>query len=180
VILTEISEIKTGDVLFVWGNGPIDNAIEFVTHGPSHVAFFIDNQTVAEAQAGRTTGTSLTTDYLKEHDKQLEVWRDETLTEEERVKMVAYAKRHFGIHYDYLAILVELAHFELDLPINSFHEGKRRICSSYVNDIAKSVGRNWSSVPYAPAPVDLINSKKLTRKGALTWPMNIQKQNVNA
>jgi hypothetical protein len=175
----EISEIKPGDVLFVWGSGPIDNAIELVTHGPSHCALFLDSDTLSEAQAGRTTGTSPITDYLEENDKRLEVWRDESLSNADRKKMVAYAKRHFGIHYDYLAILVELARFELDIPINSFHEGKRRICSSYVNDIARSANHDWSAVPYAPAPIDLLNSGKLTRKGVLgPWGMSTQKQNV--
>lgn len=162
----EISEIKKGDVLFVWGNGFIEEAIEHVTRGPSHCALFIDNQTLVEAQGGRETGEVSLQDYLGA-DKKLEVWRDETLTDDERNKMVAYAKYHFGIHYDYLAILAELAHFELDIPLDNFNEGKRRICSSFVNDIAKSVGHNWSNVLHAPAPVDLLISGKLTRKGAL-------------
>jgi hypothetical protein len=162
----EIFEIKPGDVLFVWGNGFIDEAIEFVTHGPSHCALFLDNNTLAEAQIGRETGTVPLSDYLNTDDH-LEVWRDETLTEQERAKMVTYAKAHFGIHYDYLAILAELARFEIHVPINSFHEGKRRICSSFVNDCAKSVGRNWSNLSYTPAPIDLLTGGKLTRKGAL-------------
>ncbi|NRD80264.1 hypothetical protein HPT25_23360 [Bacillus sp. BRMEA1] len=162
-----INEIKPADVLFVWGTGFIDDAIEFVTHGPSHCALFLDNETLVEAQAGRDTGTMNLSFYLNTNAR-LEVWRDETLTDEDRSKMVSYAKEHFGIHYDYLAILAELARFELNIPINSFHEGKRRICSSFVNDIAMSVGHNWSKVHYAPAPVDLINSGKLTKKGALS------------
>lgn len=162
----DISEIKPGDVLFVWVNGPIEEAIEWVTHGPSHCALFIDHETVAEAQWGRTTGITPLFNYFLSHDR-LEVWRDETLTENERTRIVEYAKAHFGIHYDYLAILAELVRFEVHIPINSFHEGKRRICSSYVNDCAKSIGRDWSNIPYTPAPVDLMKSGKLTRKGAL-------------
>lgn len=45
----EISEIKPGDVLFVWGKGLVEETIEWVTHGPSHCALFIDNKTLAEA-----------------------------------------------------------------------------------------------------------------------------------
>lgn len=162
----EISEIKPGDVLFVWGKGLVDETIEWVTHGPAHCAIFIDNKTLAEAQAGRVTGTALLAYYLEEKYR-LEVWRDESLTDDERIQMVSYARNHFGIHYDYLAILVDLARFKLDIPLDNFHEGKRRICSSYINDCAKSVGHNWSSVDYAPAPVDLIKGGKLTQKGAL-------------
>ena len=160
-------EILPGDLLFVWGNGPIEEAIEWVTHGPSHCALFLDNKTVAEAQAGRESGTALLSDYVAS-GKRLEVWRDESLKDNERNKVVEYARQHFGIEYDYLAILAELARFELNIPINSFHEGKRRICSSYVNDCAKSINKNWASVPYTPAPIDLLKGGKLTRKGALT------------
>lgn len=159
-------EIKPGDILFIWGHGPIESAIEWVTHGPSHCCLFIDSTTLVEAQGGRETGTVQLSDYLATNDR-LEVWRDESLTDADRSKMVAYAESHFGIHYDYLAILMDLARFELGIPLDNMHEGKRRICSSYINDIAKSVGRNWSIVEYAPAPVDLLNSGKLTKKGAL-------------
>lgn len=175
-LIMDISKIKPGDVLFVWGNGLIEKAIEEITHGCSHCALFIDNNTLVEAQAGRKTGTIPLVEYLNS-DKHLEVWRDESLTDDERNQMVAYAKDHFGIQYDYLAILVELARFELNFPLN-FHEGKRRICSSFINDIVKSVGHNWSSVIHTPAPVDLLNSGKLTRKGELKWETNTQIQNV--
>lgn len=159
-------EILPGDILFMWGESIVDDAIELVSRGPSHCALFLDKQTLAEAQAGRESGTTLLSDYLNTNDR-LEVWRDETLTDEDRQKIVAYAKAHFGIHYDYLAILAELARFEAGININSFHEGKRRICSSYVNDCSKAVGRNWGNVAYTPAPVDLLKGGKLTKKGVL-------------
>lgn len=162
----EISEIKQGDILFIWGNGPIEEAIEWVTKGPSHCALFLDEHTLAEAQGGRESGEALLADYLNTGDR-LEVWRDETLTDEERKKIVDYAKDHFGIKYDYFAIFLELARFELNMPISYYHESKRRICSSFVNDCAKSVGRNWSNTPYTPAPIDLLRGGKLTLKGAL-------------
>lgn len=160
-------QILPGDILFVWGHGLIEETIELITHGPSHCAIFIDSETLAESQAGKVTGESLLSDYLSNKGDHLEVWRDETLNNDERKRIVDYAKKQFGTGYDYFAILVELARFEINLPINSFHEGKKRICSTYVNDCAKSVGRNWSNVPCAPAPIDLIRSGKLTRKGAL-------------
>lgn len=162
----ETSEILPGDLLFVWGNSFIEEVIEEVTHGPSHVALFLDEQTIAEANWNRTTGASPLSNFLSGKGR-LEVWRDDTLTDEERSKMVKYAREHFGIHYDYLGILVELARYELNFPLATLHEGKRRICSSYVNDCIKSIGRNWANVPYAPTPSDLLQGGKLTRKGAL-------------
>jgi hypothetical protein len=160
-------EILPGDVLFVWGDGFIDDAIEFVSRGPSHCAVFLDGQTVAEARAGRKSGTAYLDDYLSVKEKRLEVWSDETLTSDERKKMVAYAKAHFGIKYDYDAIAAELAHFELGITLSDkWDEGKEYICSFYVNDCGKSVRRKWAKVN-APAPVDLITGGKLTRKGVL-------------
>lgn len=160
-------EILPGDVLFVWGNGPIEEVIEEVTHGPSHCALFINDKTVAEAQWNRKSGPTPIKDYLNEKGHRIEVWRDETLTDKERNKIIDYAKNHYGIEYDYLAILAELVHFELNVPIESFHEGKRRICSSYVYDCGKSVGRNWANISHTPAPVDLLIGGKLTKKGVL-------------
>lgn len=161
-------DILPGDILFVWGESILDDAIELVSRGPSHCALVLDGQTLAEAQAGRETGIAYLADYQVAKEKQLEVWTDPTLTHDERKRIVDFAKSKFGEKYDYLAILAELARFEIGVPINSFHEGKRRICSSFVNDCGKSVGRNWSNLPYTPAPVDLLKGGKLTRKGVLS------------
>ena len=160
------SDILVGDVLFCWGDGFLKDTIELVTHGAYHCAIFIDNETVAEAQGMRKSGTSSLSSYLESGDK-LEVWRDTTLTDDERNQIVKYANNHFGIEYDYFAILMELIRFELGISITDFHEGKKRICSSFVNDCAKSVGKNWSNVDYVPAPIDLLKSGKLTFVGKL-------------
>jgi hypothetical protein len=166
-IYLKTKDILPGDVLFVWGKGPIDEAIEIITQGPSHCAIFLDSDTLAEAQAGRKTGKAYLSNYLAGNVRKLEVWRDETLNDNERKRIVDYAVKSFGIEYDYLAILAELARFELNIAFDHYREGKRRICSSYVNDCGKSVGRNWAKISYAPAPVDLLRGGKLTRKGVL-------------
>lgn len=158
------SEILQGDVLFVWGKRFIEEAIEHVTHGASHCALFVDSETLVEAQGGRTTGSSPLSSYLNTGDR-LEVWRDLTLTDDERSQIVKFAKDHFGIKYDYMAILEELVHFELGISIDDYHEGKRRICSSFVNDCAKSIGHDWANIKHVPAPQDLLVSGKLTRIG---------------
>lgn len=167
-ITLETKDILPGDVLIVWGENLIDDAIEFVTHGPSHCALFLDPQTLAEAQGGRVSGTALLADYQSAKEKRLEVWRDETLSDSERKSIIDYAIQHFGIKYDYFAILVELARFEIGIHISDFDEGKRRICSTYVNDCSNAVNRNWANVPYAPAPVDLLKGGKLRQQGILS------------
>lgn len=162
----EISEILPGDVLFLWGDGIIKSSIELITHGGAyHCAIFVDNETLVEAQGMMKSSTSPLSDYLNSNDK-LEVWRDTTLTEHEREQIVKYALNHLGTEYDYLAILAELMRYEFGIALDDYNEGKRRICSSFVNDCAKSVKKDWSNV-HIPSPADLLNSGKLKRIGKL-------------
>lgn len=158
-------EILPGDVLFVWGHDLVEEVVEWVTHGPSHCALFLDCNTLAEANVGKKTGETLLSDYVSSN-KKLEVWRDESLTPQDKEQIVIFAKSIFGTSYDYLAILVELLRFEANLPITSFREGKKRICSSYVYNCAKSVGKEWTKIK-TPAPVDLLGGGKLTLKGVI-------------
>lgn len=161
------SEILPGDVLFLYGEGFIKSAIEFVTHGAYHCAIFYDNETLVEAQGGRETGVVALSDYLHNGDR-LEVWRDITLTDEERNEVATYALHHSGIKYDYKGIWEELIHYELGVSIDDYNEGQRRICSSFVAECAiKSVKHNWVNIKHVPAPKDLQVSGKLTHIGNL-------------
>jgi hypothetical protein len=154
--------ILSGDLLFVWGHGIFDIAIDKVTHGASHVAMFLDENTLCEAQVFREIGEVKLDHYLKKADR-LEVWTDETLTNEERDKMIEYAKSLYGNKYDYLLIPLELLHFEFDMNINWYKEHGHRICSTFCNDIAKHVNHIWTDQEN-PAPCDLMNYGKLKRK----------------
>lgn len=163
----EVTEIKAGDILFVWGTSFIETAIEDITHGPSHCALFLDSETLIEAQGGRLSGKVPLSEYLNTNDK-LEVWRDPTLTDEERKIMVDYALTQEGIHYDYLAVLGEFLRFELNLPLKHWKEGDSRICSSFVCGIASnSVHHKWTSV-HLPAPYDVWADGFLQRIGGLS------------
>jgi hypothetical protein len=154
-------DVKPGDVLFVWGDGLISDIIEWVTDGPAHVALFIDEHTVAEAQGGRSIGERPLSYYL-ENAERLEVWRDETLTDAERAEMIRYARTLYGSPYDYALIPLEFAHFELGVDIGWYHENRGRICSTYVCECAAHVGRKWANTPN-PAPVDDMKGGKLAR-----------------
>lgn len=160
------SEILKGDLLFLSGKGIIKSIIEEITNSRYyHCAIFIDKENVVEAQGGRKSGTTPLSYYLNSGDK-LVVFRDVTLTDEERERIINYANSQSGLEYDYFGILAELARYELNISLDDYNEGKRRICSTFVNDCAKSVGRNWSNV-HIPSPADLLNSGKLKRIGQL-------------
>jgi hypothetical protein len=139
--------IKPGDVLFVWGKGIVPDIIEAVTHGPSHVAIFVYDTTLYEAQGGREIGDCPLTDYTLGDCERLEVWGDPDMTDEQRQKMVEYAKSLKGTPYDYVLIPLELLRVETGIPIGWYHENKHRICSSYVYDSATHAGRQWADDP---------------------------------
>lgn len=159
-------QIQPGDLLFVWGHGLIAGAIEHITHGPSHVALFIDENTICEAQGGRLVGEQDLSFYL-DSGARLEVWSDPTLTDLERTRMVAYAKQMYGTHYDYWLILLEALHFETGMKIDWYKNNQHLICSLFGYIVAKRVGHIWSQDPN-PAPVDLLNGGVLVKKGELT------------
>lgn len=152
--------IKPGDLIFILGNSFIDKAIEHVTHGPSHVAMFLDYNTLIEAQGGREVGTNNLSFYSS---KKCEVWTDPTLTDDERKQMIQYALSLQGTPYDYLLDILEFGHFEWGANINWFKESGHLICSTFVNKVGQRVNRAWSKV-VNPAPVDLLEGGILIRK----------------
>jgi uncharacterized protein YycO len=161
------SDIKKGDLLFLSGKGIIKSLIEWITHSKYyHVAIFVDDgKTVMESQGGRKSGTTLLADYLNTKDK-LVIYRDKSLTDCERKKIVVYALVHQGIEYDYMAILAELFRYEMHISLDDYNEGKKRICSSFVRDCGMAANRLWS-LEKVPSPQDLIAGKKLKRIGKL-------------
>jgi hypothetical protein len=160
------SEILPGDLLFVGGRGILKRLIEWITHSQYfHVAIFINDHEVIEAQGGRKSGKTPLSYYLNSKDK-LIIYRDKTLTNSERKKIVSYAINHQGIEYNYISILAELVRYELGVSLDDYDEGKKRICSSFVNECGFAGGRVWS-LQKVPSPQDLITSKKLTRIGKL-------------
>lgn len=158
--------LRPGDVLFVWANGWITDWIEAVTDGPSHAAMILDGETVCEAQGGKRVGERELAFYTEGEFERLEVWRDPTLTDADRGRMLQFAATLYGTSYDYLLIPLELAHFGLHLDLSWYQERGHLICSTYLSAIARSVGRSWSKVPN-PAPIDLMKSGALVKLGGL-------------
>jgi hypothetical protein len=155
-------DIRPGDVLFVWGTSFIDRGIELVTHGPSHCAIFKEPSIVIEAQGGRTVGETALSFYL-DGITRCEVWGDPMLTDEQRQRMIEYAKTLYGTPYDYLLIPLEFIHYEMGLPIGWFHENKHLVCSTLGYDIAAHEGLKWAASRLC-APEGLIDFGTLKKK----------------
>lgn len=151
--------VKPGDVLFVWGNALIDDAIEDITHGPSHVAIFVSEKRIAEAQGGIKVQENDSSFYSS---VKTEIWTDPSLTDTEREAMVSFAKSLYGMKYDYFLIPLEFFHFEFGEKLGWFREHEHLICSTYVSTIAEKVGKHWAEVKN-PAPVDLLRGGALKK-----------------
>jgi cell wall-associated NlpC family hydrolase len=160
------SEIKQGDLLFLSGKGIIETIIQWVTRSKFyHVAVFINDHELIEAQGGEKTSIVPLSKYLNSKDN-LYVYRDVTLTDYERYKIANYALSHQGIEYNYMSILAELLRYEMHILIENYNEGNKRICSSFVNDCFKSIGKKLSEQK-VPSPQDIVEGKVLTRIGKL-------------
>lgn len=161
------SEIKQGDILFVSGSGTIASIIQWITRSKFyHCAVFIDDGiNLVEANGGEKTSKVPLSNYLNSNNK-LYVYRLTSLSDLERYKVVNYALNHLGMEYDYMAILAELARYELGLSLKYYDEGNKRICSSFVNDCFLNIGKKLTIQP-VPSPQDLVNGKLLTLIGKL-------------
>lgn len=152
---------KSGDVLAVTGRDWIDKGIEWISHSKySHVAIFISEDKLFEAQGGRTLGECDLSYYLDSDSvARLEVWSDPTLTDSEREEIVKFAKSMNGIPYDHTVIPLEIAHFELGVKLDWYKSGKLD-CSEFVNACGEHVGKHWANVSH-PAPCEDIEGGKL-------------------
>jgi hypothetical protein len=156
----ETSEILQGDILFCSGKGIIQTLIQWITRSKFyHCAVFVDDNGISlvEAQGGEKTSIVPLSKYLNSNDK-LVVYRDLSLTNFDRYKIANYALNHLGAEYDYLAILAELARYELGVSLKYFNEGNKRICSSFLNDCYSSIGKSLSE-ERVPSPQDLVEGR---------------------
>jgi hypothetical protein len=159
-----MKKIEAGDLLFVWSDGWIGEEIEHITHGSSHVAVFVSEDKLYEAQGGRTLGECDLSFYLNNEEiSRLEVWTDPTWTDGERSKVPDVAKKYEGTEYNYEVIGLEFAHFELGLNIDWYSSKGKLDCSEYAKVMGLEFGKVWSKEVH-PAPVDLMNGGGLVKK----------------
>jgi hypothetical protein len=124
-------DIRQGDILFVYGEGLLDEAIEDITHGPSHCVVISsdNNQKVIEAQSFRQVGYQDLSFYLSSN---IRIYRLPNTQANIDLGM-QWLIRQLGRPYDYYDIFILFVRcmFKLKLP---WKEGKRILCSRLVRD----------------------------------------------
>lgn len=158
-----IITIKPADLIFVRGNGPIDHAIESISHSSyNHVAGLVKPNELFEAQALRNVGYQALDVYKGDAD----IYTCDELTDEQRQQIVQYVLDHQGEHYGYKLIAWEFAHFvfHVDLPMKDKDEPD---CSYLWQEAYRSVGVDLCPGLEYAAPGDLAESKLLRKVGEL-------------
>ncbi|PGZ95597.1 hypothetical protein COE51_19620 [Bacillus pseudomycoides] len=150
--------LKKGDVIAVYGeNDIVSLSIEIITHSPiSHVALVVDpeNKQLIEANMNRKIGYKSLDDY-RNHCLILSI---PSLTDEQRDKIVEYAKTQIGESYDFRAIIEEFLRYTLKFNfVPSEMNEKRFICSTLVNSAYLSAGVKLTN-QYLPSPNDILKS----------------------
>lgn len=159
--------LQAGDLIFVRGHltSLVDDAIKLAEHIETgmdfvkmytHCAIYIGDDTVAEAQGGRTTGPAPLSCYEGNYDIGYV-----NLTDEQRKAVVDEAKRQYGRPYDWLFIGAVALHDICDVDVE-YHEQKARVCSTYVNDVFKKACYITLSDKEYPTPEDIALSKYVT------------------
>jgi cell wall-associated NlpC family hydrolase len=152
-------DMKHGDLIFVRGTDTISRIIEWLTSSKySHVAMYIGNGEVIEAQRLRSVGLA----PLSEYDGKYDVYTCPTLTDDQRKQIIEYARSMGGIKYDYLDIarLFLRCVFRLELPID---DPTRIICSELIVKAYSKAGIKLvqGREDYDVTPEDVAESKML-------------------
>lgn len=146
--------VLPGDLIFVRGTSPLSRGIELAEHGRySHVAIYAGDGKVIEAQGGRTVGYNDLAAYAGKYDVgrvQCALFR--------RKQVLEYAKKQFGIRYDYtlIAFLFMKLTFQMDWSLK-YKEHQAFICSTLVNDAWGESGVRLCPNDY-PTPQELADS----------------------
>lgn len=154
-------KFQSADLIFIRSKRWIDFPIKLVTQSQyTHVAGYVDSNNLIEAQGLRKTGYVTPDTYLDVSD----VYRDPTLSLQQREQIVTFAKREIGSQYDYVLIGWEALRlvFGTVLP---YAKNNRRICSTLWADAYKSAGVDLCPYHSYPTPSDLVKSPHLRKIG---------------
>jgi hypothetical protein len=117
--------LRPGDVLLVEGNNHISGVIKYFTHSTwSHAALYVgpigDRVTdegeplvLVEANIGQGVVAAPLSKYIRFHTR---ICRPTGLTEEDRVRVCAYAAERIGFDYD-LKNIIDLLRYLFPLPV---------------------------------------------------------------
>lgn len=153
---------RPADILLVRGRGWIASEIKAITHSPySHVAMFVDERTLIEAQGFRRVGSQIPSVYAGIAD----VYSPRGISSGERQRIIRNARRHEGEVYDYPLLIVELLRFAtgIIIPFPEFH---CKVCSTLIASAYREENIDPTPGISRPAPSDIGLSRLFQYEGA--------------
>lgn len=154
--------VKPADLLLVHGTDFVSESIEYVTKSSySHVGGFVSPRLLLEANGFKRTGYQFPGAYKGCSD----VFTCDSLTDDQRQKMIAHLQTYIGRRYSYSLIVWELLRY-LGLTLTPGTSWDPVICSTlWAVEGYRNVGVDLCpGIPY-PTPGDVANSKLLRKVG---------------
>lgn len=157
-------ELKKADIILVHGDCFISDLIKDVQNSKySHVAGIVRENEIVEAQGFEITGF----EGLHKYIGQADVYRCDSLTDEQRDKIVAYAESQVGSHYDWFLLVWEFIRYKFNIILPYKKKVNVNICSSLWNEAFRSVNVDICPNIIFPSPDDISKSKLLRKIGSI-------------
>ncbi len=156
-LLSLAINVRPGDVILVRGSTWIDRTIQGITRSRySHVAGIIKQNEIIDLLPFSKAGYR----NLWLYAGQADVFTCDTLTEEQRKKIVNNVIGKVGTSYDYLLLIWQVSRYLLNWEW-SYENTKHSLCSTLWADAYRKVGVELCPDVAYPSPGDLADSRLL-------------------
>jgi hypothetical protein len=160
-------DLKAGNIILVRGKGSIIGEIidDFEKGTYCHAAGYIKDDILIEANGINSASYNTLYEYTGKAD----VFICDILTDNQRQRIVDYAKNQIKIRgkYDWKLILLEACHYIFNWMPKYKEPFNKKICSVLWYDAYKSVGIDLTPSIEYPSPQDLFESKLLRKVGSI-------------
>lgn len=146
--------LQVGDLIFVRGEDIISDVINWAEHGKySHVAIYVGDGQVIEAQGGRRISLAPLSNYRKYDVGKVD------MTDQQREDLIKYAMTQRGLPYDWLLIFIIAVRllFRINIP---YIERSARICATFARDCFEHVSITLTDIVNC-TPEELGESSKI-------------------
>ena len=158
-----------GDLIFIRGSEGIAGTIKRLTKSPyTHMAGFATYQDIIESQALRRTGW----DTAKRYREVGDLYVCDSLTKEQRLKIVEHVMDQIGTKYDYLLVGRLGWHLLRGKTTLRHNTRGKHICTTLWVDAYRAAGIDLCPGNPYPTPADLAASSKLRYVGPMTRMMS--------
>jgi uncharacterized protein YycO len=145
------SMIRPGDLLLIQGNTWIDKVIKRITGSPySHVAGVVGPDEAVEIRPFQRTNYQ----KLENYTGRVDVFTCNSLTDDQRRKIVEHAVQKVGTKYDYMLVIWEASRY-LFHWVWPYQAGDNSLCSTIWADAYRKAGIDLCPDIIYPSPGDL-------------------------